>query len=75
MKHNTYRHRTGFPFGYFIFGLFLMMFFGWKLFFIVPFLMMFVFCSRGWGYDSHDAHMDKPKRKPKYDEWDETEYV
>ena len=79
MTTNNDRHqRTGFPFGFFIFGLLLMMFFGWKLFFIFPFLMMLVFWGswgRSWQYDWHEREVEKPKRKAKNDDWDEPDYV
>ena len=77
-KDYTYRH-ISFPFGYCLFGLFLLMLFGWKVFLLFPFLMMFAFwgSSGRWRYAPawQDEDMEKPKRKPKHDDWDEAEIV
>lgn len=79
MTTNYYSHqRTSFPFGYFIFGALLMMLFGWKFFFIAPFLMIFAFkgsWGRAWQYDRHEPEMEKPKHKPKNDDYSEVEYL
>lgn len=72
-----YRH-TGFPFGTFLFGFILLMFFGWKIFLIVPLLMMFGFWGswgRSWQYDRHEIDREKLKRKSKSDDYYNTEYV
>jgi hypothetical protein len=76
--HRGRHQRRGFPFGYLVFGLLLMTFFGWKLFFIFPFLMIFAFkgsWGRSWQYDGHEPEIEKPKHKPKNDDYNKAEYI
>ena len=72
---NHRHHYRGFPVGFFLFWLFFMMFFGWKLFFIFPFLTLFFFFWVPWGLMEAEVEMEKPKRKPKNDDWYADEYV
>jgi len=77
MKSRQYIYRRrNFPFGFFLCGLFLMMFVGWKVLFLIPLFMMFGFWgSRGYAPIWESEDIEKPKRKLKNDEWDDTEIV
>lgn len=82
MRHYHYRHyHRPFPFPWFLFGIIMLFLFGWKLFLILPLLMIVGFWSM-WGitysgrYSAyyHDEGYEKPKRK-RYDEDDDITYL
>jgi len=68
MTHNNHR---GFTSGYFLFLLFFMVFFGWKMFYVFPFLFFLLWMpwfTTDWYYEDK---IEKPKRKPKNDDYTE----
>ncbi len=69
-----FNNPRGFNSGYFLFLLFVMVFFGWQVFYFFPFIWLLwipLFIPDVYEYEEE---MEKPKRKPKNDDY-YSEYV
>lgn len=83
MRHYHYQHSNRpFPFGWMLFGFVMLFLFGWKLFLILPLLMLLGGCwafggaNRSYRYLTYDEDgYGKPKRKTHYEDDDEVTYV
>ena len=77
MRHYHYRHTyRPFPFPWLLIGFAMLFLFGWKLFLIIPLLMLFG-CWGFWGttHMHYEDGYEKPKRKRHIEDDDDVTYV
>ena len=70
----THNNHQGFTSGYFLFLLFMMVFFGWHMFYFFPFLLFLLWIPL-FTVGLYEEDVEKPKRKPKNDTYYDSDYV